>query len=58
MKLVKDKIYASAVNPEQKNDRHLQRVKLNGAINYDSFEQNKEIQLVNGEDVFVPKGDE
>jgi len=58
MKLVKNRIYAAAVNPEIKNDKHLLRVCVLQGLNFDGLEQNKEIRIVSGSDVFVSKNDD
>ena len=53
MTLVKDKIYAFAVNPNSKGDKSYLRVKLISALNYGGFAQRKDTKLVNATDMLL-----
>ena len=58
MTLVKDKIYASAVNANQKGDKNYTRAKLLMAVNYAEFAQRKDVKLVSGADIIINKEEE
>lgn len=53
MTLVKDKIYAFAVNQNSKGDKSYLRVKLLSALNYGGFAQRKDTKLVNAADMLI-----
>lgn len=58
MTLVKDKIYAFAVNQTSKGDKSYLRVKLLSALNYGGFVQRKDTKLISAADMVINSEEE